>query len=124
MAGNDTSWKVTREVQPSDIRCDLPGCSKQADTIHFLPWVAGPKREDGSFPCTKIAFACPAHSPDPCGYWIEVAKWFAPARVSRSGHAIPTTQEHIEMKINGEEAVALVYDRFNEIQRALAVPKA
>ena len=105
-------WAVTRDVKPKDIRCDL--CGKQADTIHFLPWVAGPRE------CQQVAFACPGHVPEEQGYMVTVADWFAPAKRSRKGHAIPTTPEHIEQKINGDVALGRLDDRFREIRRKLA----
>ena len=107
-----TEWTITREIKPKEIKCDL--CGKQADTIHFLPWVAGEK------PCEEVKFACPDHNTDPQGYMITIADWFAPAKSTRSGRLMPTTAEHIEQKINGWQALSVLDDRFREIKRRLA----
>lgn len=99
-----TEWVVTRSITLKDIKCDL--CGKQADTLHFLPWVAGPR------PCEEVKFACKDH--DPGGYWLDLTGregWF-----TKPEH----WAEHIGQKVEGWQALAALDERFHEIKRQLA----
>ena len=97
----EISWKVTREVVASDLKCDL--CGKQADSLHFIPYV---------IECKQVVFACPDHCPVPEGYWVSLERWFSE----------PDWYDHIGPKGNGQgwDALGLLSDRFNAIKRALA----
>lgn len=97
----EVSWRVTREVEAADIKCDL--CGKFADTLHFVPYV---------IKCEHVVFACPEHCPVPEGYWVSLERWFGE----------DDWTDHIGPKGNGSgwDALGLLSDRFKEIQRSLA----
>ena len=108
-----TDWRVTREVEAKDLHCDhCDHCGKPADSIHFVPWVVD---------CKKVLFVCPDHDPIPEGYWVEVARWFGEPRADWYEH-IGNKQagpDH-DWKRDGGYALALLADRFFDIQRQLA----
>lgn len=95
-------WRETGEPKIEQYRCDL--CGEQADTIHFVPWVKTPK---------QALFACPEH--DPGGYWFRLKEWMNEADRKR-------WIEHLDGKTDGPEALALLFDRMNEMQRVTPPP--
>jgi hypothetical protein len=92
------TWRTTkRDGDALDIRCDL--CRKPATTVHWVPWVSGLKPE-------KVLFACVDH--DPGGYWVDLSRWFDPK------DSFPA---HIAAKEHGDEAVAMLESRLDELRR-------
>lgn len=101
-------WRVTRAVRLEDLHCDH--CGKQADRIHFVPWVTR---------CEAVVFSCREHCAVPDGYAFEASRWFSE----------DDWVEHIRAKRDGPDrnwvadgghALALLGVRFAQIQEDLA----
>jgi hypothetical protein len=96
-------WRSTHRVAEADITflCDGPGCSKVADTVHFLPSAGGV----GDMEPKVCLFACGDH--DPGGYWLGFDRWTGAFSES-------ALWDHIGKKVNGQEAQFLYLDRVEE----------
>jgi hypothetical protein len=97
--GARVKWLLTRDIKAADIKCDM--CGAQADTLHFVPYITE---------CELVVFACPAHDPEPEGYWTTLDRWFTEA----------DWLAHIREKQNGSMALACLYTRFHQLKRELA----
>jgi hypothetical protein len=110
----EVKWRVTREVEKQDIRCDL--CGAPADTLHFVPYV---------IECEQVIFACPGHAPVPEGYWLDLDRWFGPEGEQLHDHVARKGGEtHYEAGTGGDHSLALLYDRFFAIKCELAIGRA
>src|SRR5450755_191659 len=105
----EVSWRVTRELQPEDIHCDL--CGEQADSMHFVPYVID---------CKAVVFACPDHNPVPDGYSIELKRWYGPeAELDFPDHI---AEKGSRGNGDGVYALAILSEREFEIRCRLAKP--